>query len=199
MLDAPEGDSLPTRRSVSERAEQRERMRRIGRDRYSSLLHTLHAGQELPWQPKPEVHRLAWHPIAWKLLRAAIVVVLLWIAVTTGLALWRDFRVDVWAGPDTSVTSGQRLDDCPLLRQVQVDGIFPNWIRYDGRLYLLTDLIRPMGFEPDADFPPTGYSKEGMTLFRIANTPDGRDGRIVVVKLDASAVGRVFRLAPDCT
>ena len=35
MLDAPEGDPLPTRRSVSERAEQRERMRR---DRSGSVL-----------------------------------------------------------------------------------------------------------------------------------------------------------------
>ena len=79
------------------------------------------------------------------------------------------------------------------------DEIFPNWIRYDGKVYLLTDLIRPMGFEPDADFPPTGYSKDAMTLYRIANTPDGQDGRIVVVKFDTSAVGRVYRLASDCT
>jgi hypothetical protein len=198
MLDAPEGDSLPTRRSVSERAEQRERMRRIGRDRYSSLLHTLHAGQELPWQPRREVHRLAWHPIAWTLLRAAIVVVLSWVAVTTGLALWRDVRVDTWSGPDASVTSGQRLEDCPLAGRV-TDEIFPNWIRYGGKVYLLTDLIRPMGLEPDADFPSTGYSKDAMTLYRIVNTPDGQEGRIVAVKLETSAVGRVYRLASDCT
>ena len=198
MPAGPEGDSLPTRRSVSERAAQRERMRRIGRDRYSSLLHTLHAGQELPWQPRPQGRRLAWHPIAWKLLRAAIIAVLLWIALTTGLSLWRDVRVDTWAGPDTSVTSGQKLEDCPVAGRVQ-DEIFPNWIRYDGKIYLLTDLIRPMGFEPDADFPPTGYSKDAMTLFRIANTPDGQEGKIVVVKFETSAVGRVYRLSSDCT
>jgi hypothetical protein len=197
MLDTPEGDSTPTRRSVSERAEQRERMQRVGRDRYSSLLHTLHAGQELPLQPRAEARRLVWHPIAWKLLRAAVLLVLLYVALTTALGIWRDIRVDTWSGPDASVTSGQRLADCPLAGRVE-DSVFPNWIRYDSKVYLLTDAIRPMGFEPDADFPPTGYSKGTMSLFRVVNTPDGQEARIVLVKFDTSAVGRVFRHAPDC-
>ncbi len=199
MPDAPEGDSLPARRSVGERAAQRDRMQRAGRDRYSSLMHTLHAGQELPWQqPRPQSRRLAWHPIAWKLLRVAVIAVLLWIGITTALGLWRDVRVDVWSGPDASVTSGQRLADCPLVGRV-TDSLFPNWIRYDAKIFLLTDTIRPMGFEPDADFPPTGYSHGSMALYRVAITPEGQAGRIVVVKFETSAVGQVYRLAPDCS
>lgn len=197
MLDAPEGDSLPTRRSVSERAARRDRMHQAGRDRYSSLLHALHAGRELPLQPRRRGLRLAWHPIAGKLLWLAVVGVLLYLGITTGLALWREGRVDTWTGPDASVTSGQRLADCPLAGAVR-DDLFPSWIRFDGKVYLLTDTIRPMGFEPDADFPATGYSNGSMTLYRVAGTPDGLAGRIIVVKLATSAVGQVFRQNPDC-
>ena len=197
MPDAPDGESLPSRRSVSERAAQRDRMHQAGRDRYSSLLHTLHAGREMPLQPRARGLRLAWHPIAGTLLRLAVVGVLLYVAVTTGLAFWRDVRVDTWSGPDGSVTSGQRLADCPLVGAVH-DDLFPSWIRFEGKVFLLTDTIRPIGFEPDADFPTTGYGQGSMTLFRIARTPDGEAGRIMAVKLATSAVGQVYRLAPDC-
>jgi hypothetical protein len=198
MLDAPEGDSLPTRRSVSERAAQRDRMRQAGRDRYASLLHTLHAGRELPLEPGTRARRLRWHPIAGKLVWAALIVLVAYLAITTGLSLWRDARVDTWAGPDASVTSGQKLADCPLADRVR-DDLFPSWIRFDGKVYLLTDTIRPMGVVPDSDYPATGYGLGSMALFRVDNSPDGKAGVIVAVKLASSAVGRVFHQAPDCT
>ena len=84
-------------------------------------------------------------------------------------------RVDTWSGPDGSVTSGQRLEDCPLVGTVR-DDIFPSWIRFDGKVYRLTDTIRPMGFEPDPDFPATGYTLGSMALFRVVNTPEGQSG-----------------------
>jgi len=173
-------------------------MQHAGRDRYSSLLRTLQAGQELPWRQRPSARRFSWHPIAGKLLRAAIVVVLLYAAVTAGLGLWRDQRLDVWSGPDGSVMSGQRLDDCPLVGSVR-DDTFPNWIRFDGTLYRLTDTVRPMGFQPDAAFPPTGYALGSMTLYRTVRTPEGVAGTIVLVKLDNAPVGRVYRATPDCS
>jgi hypothetical protein len=173
-------------------------MQHAGRDRYSSLLRTLQAGQELPWQQRRGGRRLAWHPIAGTLLRLAIIGILLYLAATAALGLWRDNRVDVWSGPDGSVASGQRLADCPLVGTVR-DDIFPSWIRYDGMVYRLTNTVRPMGFEPDADFPPTGYTLGQMTLYRAVNTPDGQAGTIILVKLDTSAVGRVFRATPDCS
>jgi len=173
-------------------------MRQAGRDRYSSLLRTLQAGQELPWQQRRGTRRLAWHPVAGTLLKFAIVGVLVYLAVTSALGLWRDSRVDTWSGPDASVSSGQRLADCPLVGSVR-DDVFPSWIRYDDTIYRLTDTIRPMGFEADPDFPSTGYSLGPMTLFRVINTPEGQSGTIVLVKLDTSAVGRVFRATPDCS
>lgn len=202
MLGADDGGPLPPRRSVDERAAQRERMQQAGRDRYSSLLRILQAGQELPWQQRAKGRRVAWlaawHPIAGKLLRAAVIAIVGYLAITTALNIWRDSRVDVWSGPDGSVSSGQVMADCPLVGSVR-DNIFPNWLRFDGKVYRLTDTIRPMGFEPDADFPPTGYRLEQMALYRVINTPDGQEGRIVLIKLDTSAVGRVYRLTPDCT
>jgi len=153
-------------------------MQRGGRDRYSSLLRTLQAGQELPWQQQRRGRRITWHPIAGTLLRVALVGVLLYFGVTAAIGLWRDSRVEVWAGPDASVTSGQRLEGCALIS---------------------TETIRPMGFQPDADFPPTGYTLGTMTLYRIANTPEGQSGNIVAVKLETSAVGRIFRATPDCS
>jgi hypothetical protein len=173
-------------------------MQHAGRDRYSSLLRTLQAGQELPWQQRRGGRRLAWNPIAGKLLRVAIVAVLLYLALTAALGLWRDARVDVWSGPDASVTSGQRLEGCAQVGSVR-DGIFPSWIRFEGTVYRLTQTNRPMGFEPDAAFPQTGYTLGSLELYRIANTPDGLDGTIVAVKIDSNAVGRVFRATPDCS
>ena len=173
-------------------------MQQAGRDRYSSLVRTLQAGQELPWRSTRQGRRLEWHPVAGTLLRAIIIGVLLYVAITAGLGLWREGRVDTWSGPDGSVTSGQRLADCPLVGSVR-DDIFPNWIRFDGTVYRLTDTIRPMGFGADPDFPATGYALGPMSLYRVLNTPEGQSGTIVLVKLDTSAVGRVFRATPDCS
>ena len=173
-------------------------MQQAGRDRYSSLVRTLQAGQELPWQSTRKGRRLEWHPVAGTLLRVIIIVVLLYVAITAGLGLWREGRVDTWSGPDSSVTSGQRLADCPLVGSVR-DDIFPNWIRFDGTIYRLTDTIRPMGFDADPDFPATGYVLGPMALYRVLNTPEGQSGTIVLVKLETSAVGRVFRATPDCS
>ena len=173
-------------------------MQNAGRDRYSSLVRTLQAGQELPWQPIRRGRRLVWHPVAGTLLRAILIGILLYLAVTAALGLWREGRVDAWSGPDASVTSGQRLADCPLVGSVR-DDVFPSWIRFDGKVYRLTDTIRPMGFAADPDFPATGYSLGSMALFRALNTPEGQSGTIVLVKLETSAVGRVFRATPDCS
>jgi hypothetical protein len=173
-------------------------MQHAGRDRYSSLLRTLQAGQELPWRQAGRGRRLVWHPIAGTLLRVLIIGLLLYLAVTAGLGILRDNRIDTWSGPDASVTSGQRLADCPLVGSVR-DDLFPNWIRYDGIVYRLTDTIRPMGFEADPDFPDTGYALGTMSLHRALSTPEGQAGDIVLVKLDTSAVGRVYRATRDCS
>ena len=121
---------------------------------------------------------------------------LLYLAVNAGLAFWRDTRVDTWADPTPPSRRARSSRTARSSGRVR-DDLFPSWIRFDRKVYRLTDAIRPMGFEPDAAFPATGYSHGSMTLFRIANTPDGIEGKIVAVKLATSAVGRAYRLA-DC-
>jgi hypothetical protein len=190
--------SRPHRPSIDERAARRDRVERGGADRYASLMRALSAGQEMPWQRRGyRTISLEWHPIAWTLLRVAVVVVIAYGAVVIGYNAWRDSRVDTWAGPDATVSSGQRLADCPVVNGLH-DDVFPTWIRFGGSVYGLTDLIRPVGSAPTADYPDTGYRLGSLRLHRIANTPDGQAGQIVLIKLESSAVGQVFELRPDC-
>lgn len=169
-----------------------------GRDRHEGLLRALRAGQEIPLETTSRKRGVEWHPIAGTLVRAALVVALVYLAVVLGARLLRDTRVDAWTGPDDSVRSGQRLDGCAPVDWIDDDS-FPSWIRFDGKIYRLTDTLRPMGSEPDPDFPATGYSLGPMTLYRVTNTPDGAEGRIVLVRLERSPAGRIFRLTPECT
>ena len=85
-------------------------------------MRALHAGQEVPLQSR-QARSLEWHPIAAKLLVAAFVGVLLYAAVYVGYNAWRDSRVDTWSGPDTTVTSGQRLADCPVVNALHDDDV----------------------------------------------------------------------------
>jgi hypothetical protein len=196
-VDPPEPAGPPRRATISERAERRERLEAGGSDRYGSLMRALYAGQEVPLHRR-RARSLEWHPIAVKLLLAALIGVLAYAAIYVGYNTWRDTRVDTWAGPDASVTSGQRLADCPVVNSLH-DETFPTWIRFNGQVYRSTGAIRPVGTEPTADFPATGYTLGGLRLLRVANTPDGRAGKIIVLKLVDVAVGQLFELTPDCS
>src|SRR5438093_4675845 len=190
--------SRPNRPSIDERAARRDRVERGGADRYTSLMRALSAGQEMPWQRRRQrMISLEWHPIAWTLIRALVVVLIAYGAVVLGYNTWRDGHVDTWTGPDASVTSGQRLADCPQVNGIH-DDTFPTWVRYQGSVYGLTDSIRPFGFGPTVDYPDTGYRLGSLRLHRIANTPDGVAGRAILMKIDTSAVGQVLDQLPDC-
>jgi hypothetical protein len=190
--------SRPHRPSIGERAARRERVERGGADRYSSLMRAMRAGQEMPWQRRRQrTISLEWHPIAWALVRALVVVVIAYGAIVVGFNAWRDSRVETWAGPDATVTSGQRLADCPQVNDLHDDS-FPTWIRFQGSVYGLTDTIRPYGFTSNDEYPDTGYRLGSLRLHRIANTPDGVAGDSVLIKIDTSAVGQVFGRLPDC-
>ncbi|MBA3875664.1 MAG: hypothetical protein C0498_01785 [Anaerolinea sp.] len=123
--------------------------------------------------------------------------VLLYIVVTAGLNLWRDYRVDTWSGPDASVSSGQRLPDCPIVLDFR-DPIFPAWVRFEGSIYRGTQAIRPIGSNRDNAYPDTGYRLGPLRLMRAANTPEGRAGEMIVLKLDTSLTGQVYIRTPEC-
>lgn len=160
-------------------------------------MRALYAGQEVPLQRRRS-RSLEWHPIAAKLVVAALIGVLVYAAIYVGYNAWRDSRVDAWSGPDASVTSGQRLADCPVVNSLH-DDTFPTWIRYGGQVYRSTGSIRPVGTDPTNDYPSTGYQLGELRLLRVANTPDGRAGKIIVLKLVDVPVGQVFELTPDCS
>jgi hypothetical protein len=195
-VEPPEPATSPQRPTISQRADRRQRLQAGGSDRFASLMRALHAGQEVPLQSR-QARSLEWHPIAAKLIVAAFVGVLLYAAVYVGYNAWRDGRVDTWSGPDTTVTSGQRLADCPVVNALH-DDTFPTWIRYSGQVYRSTGTIRPVGTDPTGDYPPTGYALGGLRLLRVANTPDGQAGRIIVLKLVDVPVGQVFEVTPEC-
>jgi hypothetical protein len=191
------GPATSNRRpTIEERAERRERIESGGSDRYTSLMRALHAGREVPIQRR-EARSLQWHPIAGKLLVAGVVGLLAYAAIVTGYNAWRDSRVDTWSGPDAAVTSGQRLANCPVANDLH-DDTFPTWIRFQGHVYVLTERIRPVGNTPTPDYPMAPYQLGDLRLHTIANTADGREGKLILLRLASAATGQVFELNPDC-
>jgi hypothetical protein len=191
------GSNVSGRRpTIEERAERRQRIESGGSDRYTSLMRALHAGQEVPVRRR-QGRSLEWHPIAGKLLLAAVVGVIAYAVIATGYNVMRDSRVDAWSGPDASVASGQRLADCPVANALH-DDTFPTWIRYAGHVYILTGRIRPTGVAPTPDYPLTPYQLGELRLQTIANTPDGREGKVILLRLADAPVGQVFELNTDC-
>jgi hypothetical protein len=191
------GPATSNRRpTIEERAERRERVESGGSDRYTSLVRALRAGKEVPLRER-EAQSLEWHPVAGKLLIAAVVGVLAYLAIVTGYNAWRDSRVETWSGPDATVMSGQRLADCPVANALH-DDVFPTWVRYGGRVFIASGSMRPVGNAPTPDYPMTPYQLGDLRLHTIANTPDGRAGNIILLRLADGTAGQVFELNPDC-
>jgi hypothetical protein len=184
------------RPSIDERAERRERVESGGADRYASLVRALRAGQEVPLRERRGTG-LEWHPIASKLLLVAFVAVVAYFSITTAYNAWRDARVETWAGPDASVQSGQRLANCPPANALH-DDVFPTWIRYQGAVFISTGAIRPVGTTPTVSYPSTPYSLGNLRLQTIANTPDGRAGKVILLRIVDNPVGQVYELNGDC-
>jgi hypothetical protein len=131
------------------------------------------------------------------LVRAIVVVAIAYLAVTTGLNLWREQRVDTWSGPDATVTSGQRREGCPAASDFR-DPIFPAWVRFEGAIYGGTPAIRPVGANLDNAYPVTGYHLDSISLLRAPVTPGGQAGAMILLKLDSSLTGQVYARLPEC-
>jgi hypothetical protein len=201
--DATEGDPEGGRgrMSISERAARRDRI--VGdRDRYSSLVRVLRAGREIQLQPRRRrrlafLDDLAWHPIATRLTIVVAVIVLAAIGAKLGGDWVRERTVATWTGPTATVTSGQRLDSCPDVSAIAQVETYPNWLRYDGRLYLRTDTVRP-GLIDGVSYVDSGYRLDHLFLVLLENTPDGRARQEVMVWSDGAMAGYAYHVATGC-
>jgi len=186
------------RLTIEERAERRDRMERAPGDRYQVLLRSLRAGQE----HRPRVFgtaKLEWHPIARKLLVAILIALAVYLVAAGGFRFWRLGHVDAWTGPDTSVTSGQRLEGCAAVDMRDYDSVYPLWVRYAGRVYVATGLGRPLPTDLADRYDIAPYQLGKLQIWRILDTPDGRAGTDIVLRFVPDDVGQLFKAAPDCS
>jgi hypothetical protein len=173
-------------------------MERSPGDRYQVLLRSLRAGREI----RPRAfgrNRFEWHPIARKLLIAILVALALYVVAAGGYRWWRLGHVDAWTGPDTSVTSGQRLEGCDAVALRDYDVAYPLWVRFAGKVYVATGYGRPLPTDLAGRYQITPYQLGKLQLWRILDTPDGRAGIDIVLRFVPEDVGELFKAAPGCS
>ncbi|MET1231300.1 MAG: hypothetical protein ABWY52_00450 [Candidatus Limnocylindrales bacterium] len=199
MPDTPVTEPPSERLSISERAAKRDRMAQSGRDRYGSLLRTLQAGRELPVGGKQRT-RYEWNPIFGKLIVAVVAVVVAWFMLRAGVTIWRDNTTDTWAGPDASVVSGQRLEDCPPVNILH-DDAFPTWIRYQGTIFALANARRPVAeVTAENGYQASGYTNDSRLLLLMLDPATGSPLQDQLLVYDPRAsVGELYRLQPECS
>ena len=172
-------------------------MAHSGRDRFASLVRALQAGRELPVGRVRGI-RYEWHPIAWRLVRLAIVVVAVWAVARVGANVVRDNTTDTWTGPDASVQSGQRLIDCPTVNVLH-DEAYPTWVRFGGVVYRLAGARRPVAAPtPENGYRQTGYTLGPLMLLTIENTPAGLARDTLLIYDGRSLAGELYLREPDC-
>ncbi len=195
MTDPPDTRSRP---SIAERAARRERLERDDRDRYSSLVRALQAGREVP-VGRTRSLRMEWHPIAWSLLRLALVLAALYVIGLVGWNWWRDQQVDTWKGPDASVQSGQRLEGC-LAANVQGDDLFPTWVRFDGTVYVRSERVRVLRGESmpgQTQYLESGYGLDRLRILLLEPVAEGDTPQELIIASPPARGGRAY--VPDLT
>jgi hypothetical protein len=171
-----------------------------GRDRYESLLRHLQAGREIPLPEKKRRGRLGLdiHPVAKWVVALALVVTAGWFIAIAARDYMRVNQVDTWSGPDQTVQSGLNRPGC-VTAGFTGDQYFPAWIRFEGKLYTWSGLSTPIGRIPDPDsFVWTGYQRDTLRLYRMQNSPDGREGKRVMVRQGEEVAGAIYILQDTC-
>ena len=191
-MDGPEARE---RLTVEERASRRDRFGHPSGDRYAALLDVLRAGRAVDDRERRGV-RLEWHPIARRLLVLALIAVLLYVVVSSGVRFVRESQVDTWDGPGNTVTSGQQLKGCQAVEGY--DPTFPRWIRFGSKVFVSQGLFRPVGYGVNPSFPETGYSLGNLRLEQILNTPEGNAGEEVLVRIVDVPAGQVYAHDASC-
>jgi hypothetical protein len=140
-----------------------------------------------------------WHPIARRLVVAVLVALGLYVAFTIAADAVREFRVDTWSGPDATVTSGQRLDDCPAFVR-NGDAVFPNWIRFDGKVYHHLGAQLPVGETNIGDYyVESGYRLGNLQIYRVTTSGLGEVGTRILVRAGLAPAGGLYGVIPGCS
>jgi hypothetical protein len=138
------------------------------------------------------------HPVAKWVVALAIVVTAGWFIAVAARDYMRANQVDAWTGPDQTVTSGLDRPGC-VSTGFTGDQYFPAWIRFDGKLYTWSGLSVPIGQIADpASFVWTGYQHDTLRLYRLLNSPDGREGKRVMVRQGDEVAGAIYILGDTC-
>lgn len=160
----------------------------------------LQAGREIPIQSRQSTWRdLDVHPSAARLLALALALAIAWLGAIFVTDRMREGRVDTWDGPDATVQSGLQLEGCPTVGFTE-DVYFPAWVRLDGRVYGWGNRSAPIG--PDSvgvSYTDTGYVLGDLRLYRILSSPDGRDGRQILMRQGDSNAGAVYLVQESCS
>lgn len=201
--DASEADDGGTRRSrsrasIAERAARREYLESHGRDRYDSLLRHLRAGREISVEPRGR-WRVEWHPIALRLVIAAVLIAAAYVAVTVAAGWLRETRVDAWTGAVAGVESGQRLATCPEVTSFG-DPVFPNWIRFEGGVFVPAHAQLPIGELNIGSYYHDAQTTLGaMRIYRVTVAGLGEPGSRLLVRAGDAPAGQLYRLVPGCS
>jgi hypothetical protein len=174
-----------------------------GLDRFDRLLEHLLAGRPMPVAPRSTLgDALALvNANLWRVLGLALAVAIAWLAISTASMWYRAQKVDTWTGPDTSVQSGQQLAGCAALNAVAQDLDFPNWVRYGGRVYLITGDTRPIidsEVGTGNSFGPTPYRDGDLELYVINATPQGLARETILLRSHGQLAGELYQYDATC-
>jgi hypothetical protein len=202
----PHGDppaGRPDRPSIADRAARRAATHGTAdAERYDRLLRQLRAGHELELE-RPTRFRLSWdivHANFWRVTGAIALGLAIYVIALNAFEWWRSVRVDTWAGPGAAVTSGQQLPTCAAGAGAPAHPSFPNWVRFEDRLFVLTEAVWPMieAGAVAADYPPSGHTLGSVALHRAGSTPEGRAGELILLRESAAPSGRLYRHVAAC-
>lgn len=199
----PAGVNRRVRPSIAERAARRSATHGVAEaERYDRLLRHLRAGHQLELE-RPARLRLSWdvvHANFWRVTGAIVLGLAIYLIALNGLEWWRSVRVDTWTGPGASVTSGQELPACAIGAGATNHAAFPNWIRFEDRLFVMTDAVWPMVDDGKvaADYPATGHVLGSVGLHLANSTPEGVAGELLLLRESASPSGRLYRHVAAC-
>lgn len=200
--DATPDDGAPGGRvSIAERAARRQYLEQHGYDSPQGLAAYLRGDRD-----GGHVRRSRWslvfHPVARKLVLAFLVAAGVYLAATFVAAQLREVRVDTWtgpSGPDASVQSGMRLEGCAEFRRTD-DPVFPNWIRFDDRVYQPAGAQLPVGSTNiGVYYIDSGYTFESLRIYRVEYEALGEPGTRILVRSGDAPAGGLFEAMPGCS